>query len=205
MASTTHFHPIPKHFWISTSPNDSRKVALLLCPPTVPQHCILAQTTALVNSLFSNTKAKPSRFIYALAGYLFDPRAPVPFGGSKSNPGYLAFCGSSTEQLLQFILVEAYHTYWKTHSSKALKLVCSAGNKVLDLHHKGMKDEMDEYLLKGMKKSGHCEWFGAVRVPFTLRHVDEGGGGGVSPWSVEFSMPRLDTKDELEEEEGGGL
>ncbi|KAJ3061480.1 DNA-directed DNA polymerase alpha catalytic subunit pol1, partial [Podochytrium sp. JEL0797] len=126
---------------------------------------------------------------YALAGYLFDPRSPVPFGGSKSNPGYLAFCGSSTDQLLQFILVEAYHTYWETHSKKALKLVCSAVNKVLRMHHQGMKDEMDEYLLKGMKKSGHCQWFGAVRVPFTLRHVDE-GGGRVSPWSVEFSIPK---------------
>ncbi|ORY24645.1 hypothetical protein BCR33DRAFT_747760 [Rhizoclosmatium globosum] len=39
----------------------------------------------------------------------------------------------------------------------------------------GRKDELDELMLKGVKKAGHCDWFGVVRVPAYLKHVGEEG------------------------------
>ncbi|ORY28440.1 hypothetical protein BCR33DRAFT_725146 [Rhizoclosmatium globosum] len=83
------------------------------------------------------------------------------------NPGYSRFTGSDPDALLHFIVNEAYTTYCSVNNILPVKLVL---------------------MLKGIKKSGHSEWFGAHYIPDHLQHRDEPRAGN---HGVEFTMPSL--------------
>ncbi|KAJ3071319.1 hypothetical protein HDU99_002456 [Rhizoclosmatium hyalinum] len=177
---------------IDSSPTDPNKVVLTTSPPNTLNQTLVTSTLNLLSTLFSRTRVHKDRFIYALAGFLFDSSSPTPFGGPKTKPGYTFFTGDSPALLLEFIVKEIYRVQWSIKQTKALKLVVECVNRVLELHFEGEKDVVDELVLKGMKKAGHCEWFGVVRIPEYLGFVGEewGVGRGV----VEFVMPSVAMK-----------
>ncbi|KAI9346194.1 hypothetical protein BDR26DRAFT_916626 [Obelidium mucronatum] len=143
-----------------------------------------------VLALFRSTKAPPNRLIYALAGRIFHPSSPIPFGGARSAPGYLAFTGSNAESLAAFIISETYRITLVIRNRIVMDFVSLHINAVLELQVRGCKDELDEWMLKGLKRAGHIEWFGAHYIPHRLRHIGESDGGGVVPYSVEFCVHR---------------
>ncbi|ORY40826.1 hypothetical protein BCR33DRAFT_359345 [Rhizoclosmatium globosum] len=167
----------------TTTPN---RIALTPCPPSIPKVTAIQESVESLLTVFSSTRVHRDRLIYALAGCLFCPQSPPPFGGSKTKPGYISFDGESAYELLHYIVAESLGIQWKLKQTKAVKLVGASVNRVLGLHYAGIKDEVDELMLKGMKKAGHSEWFGVVRVPEHLVHVSE--EGCVGPF-VAFVMP----------------
>ncbi|KAI8830670.1 hypothetical protein BJ741DRAFT_353594 [Chytriomyces cf. hyalinus JEL632] len=131
----------------------------------VQRLCILA----LLTSFSQASVANPDRLIYSLAGKMFYPWSPVPFGGTRTNPGFARYEGRTPAALLKFIVSESLEVYQKYEYREALQFLISAANQVLALQESGAKDEMDELMLKGMKKSGSIEWFGAAVIPRALR------------------------------------
>ncbi|KAI9346172.1 hypothetical protein BDR26DRAFT_122777 [Obelidium mucronatum] len=129
-------------------------------------------------SLFATTKlTNPGRLIYALAGACFHAKAPLPFGGRKATPGFAAFQGRTVQEVLVFIIEGMYTTHWKLGTKVVVKFVCDAVNRVVGLQKSGgCKDTLDELMMRGMKRSGHIDWFGAHYIPKWLRHVEEHGG-----------------------------
>ncbi|KAI9348235.1 hypothetical protein BDR26DRAFT_854288 [Obelidium mucronatum] len=114
---------------------------------------------------------------------------PIPFGGTRSSPGYLAFTGHTPESLLEFIISETYKVSWRILNRVVFDFVVSHINWIVDLHYRGVKDELDEWMMKGLKRAGHIEWFGAHYIPRQLRHVWESRGKSI-PYSVEFRVRR---------------
>ncbi|KAI9351419.1 hypothetical protein BDR26DRAFT_891053 [Obelidium mucronatum] len=180
--------PTPSFFRISRAPESTR---ILTTPtPQIDRENEPQQTINLIMTLFQETKVHhPARLIYALAGRLFHPSSPIPFGGTRSSPGYLAFKGETPESLLRFIVSEAYRVSWMILNRVVLDFVVLHINHVLELHYRGVKDELDEWMMKGMKRAGHIEWFGAHYIPRQLRHVRE-SSVRVIPYSVEFRVRR---------------
>ncbi|KAI9328370.1 hypothetical protein BDR26DRAFT_874168 [Obelidium mucronatum] len=160
---------------------------MIPCPSDRSAMEILTQSHAAILTCFQNTRCHPHRFIYCLAGRLFFSAAPLPFGGARKNPGYTAFEGSNPDQLLSFIISSAYRVYWNARGRAGLDIIIETVNLILDWHRRGLRDELDELLLKGMKKSGHIEWFGAAYIPEQLRHAYE---ADVMVQCVEFSPQR---------------
>ncbi|KAJ3229021.1 hypothetical protein HDU81_005705 [Chytriomyces hyalinus] len=124
---------------------------------------------ALLTSFSQAQVANLDRLIYSLAGTMFYPWSPVPFGGTRSNPGFARYTGRTPAALLAFIVSESLDVYQKYEYKDALQYLVTAANQVLALQERGAKDEMDELMLKGMKKSGSIEWFGAAVIPRSLR------------------------------------
>ncbi|ORY33624.1 hypothetical protein BCR33DRAFT_520323 [Rhizoclosmatium globosum] len=134
---------------ITSSPTDPLRVTLATSPQDSTLQSTTETTITLLTTLFSSTRVHKDRFIYALAGCLFTPTSPTPFGGSKTKPGYISFHGQTPAHLLHYILKNAYKVHYTIRQSKSLKLVVSSVNRVLDLHMAGRKDELDELMLKG--------------------------------------------------------
>ncbi|KAJ3281319.1 hypothetical protein HDU79_010853 [Rhizoclosmatium sp. JEL0117] len=155
--------------------------------PLTKEHLVNSGISTL-KSVFGGTCVNKDRLVYALAGLLFTASSPPPFGGSKMNPGYSRFTGSDPDALLHFIVNEAYTTYCSVNNILPVKLVVNTANHILSLHFSGEKDTIDELMLKGIKKSGHSEWFGAHYIPDHLQHRDEPSAGS---HGVEFTMPSL--------------
>ncbi|ORY53230.1 hypothetical protein BCR33DRAFT_732982 [Rhizoclosmatium globosum] len=89
-----------------------------------------------IQSLFSSALPRnthPDRPIYALAGKLFHPGAPAPFGGKKSKPGYTSFTGSAASELLEYIVGEAFAVYRTGKGKEALEAVRNACNDIIAL------------------------------------------------------------------------
>ncbi|KAI9346183.1 hypothetical protein BDR26DRAFT_855987, partial [Obelidium mucronatum] len=102
------------------------------------------------------------------------------------NPGFLKYQGTTAAEVLQFIITESYTAYWNEMNVKGIKFVVTSVNRTMDLHYRGMKDEIDELMLKGMKKAGAIEWFGAMLIPKNLCHAyeDEAVSNG-----IDFTFP----------------
>ncbi|KAI8608080.1 hypothetical protein BC830DRAFT_1174725 [Chytriomyces sp. MP71] len=191
------------HLALEKHAKDNRTVlipASTLC--TNAQRDPIQHSIATLYSIFSNTRVHPDRLIYALAGSIFKPESPHPFGGSRLSPGYAKFVGSSCRSLLQFIVAGAYDCCERYRDRKVMDLICKNINRVLAMHYQGMKDALDERVLKGMKKAGHIEWSGATGIPRWLRHVDEIRGRDART-VVEFSTGNLLRKHA--EQIGGGV
>ncbi|KAI8608637.1 hypothetical protein BC830DRAFT_1154457 [Chytriomyces sp. MP71] len=154
--------------------------------PLEAQKVPVQYSISTIMSILANTQAHPDRLIYALAGTVFKPESPIPFGGPRLSPGYAQFKGESCQSLLHFIVAGAYDCYHRYRDRKVMDLVCISIGRVLAMHYQGMKDALDERVLKGMKKSGHIEWFGAANIPDDLQHVKEIRGRD-STAAVEFS------------------
>ncbi|KAI8611545.1 hypothetical protein BC830DRAFT_649720 [Chytriomyces sp. MP71] len=132
-----------------SNPRTARRSAKRNADGAPPHHGSLFITSLL---------GHPHRFVYALAGFLFTPKSPAPFGGARMSPGVLDF-------------------------------VCRAVNRVLVLHERGLKDQLDERVLQGMRKAGHLPWTGAAFMPVHLRHIEAGGLERTST-TIEFSVHR---------------
>ncbi|KAI9346203.1 hypothetical protein BDR26DRAFT_932059 [Obelidium mucronatum] len=172
--------------WITTSTKSTQRIGLLPSPVNTTKICTLQHSHYTLHTLFTSTRVHSDRLIYALAGSLFDSRSPQPFGGTKMNPGFLKYQGTTAAEVLQFIITESYTAYWNEMNVKGIKFVVTSVNRTMDLHYRGMKDEIDELMLKGMKKAGAIEWFGAMLIPKHLCHAyeDEAVSNG-----IDFTFP----------------
>ncbi|KAI8611724.1 hypothetical protein BC830DRAFT_1140060 [Chytriomyces sp. MP71] len=159
---------------ITKHPSENRThLAPLSSIPAEAQSDPVQYSIATIKSIFSNTLVHPDRLIYALAGTLFKPESPFPFGGPRLSPGYTKFSGRTGQSLLHFIVAGADECYNKYRDPQAMELVSNSIGRLMSMHYQGMKDALDERVLKGMKKAGHIEWFGAANLPQELQHVDE--------------------------------
>ncbi|KAI8607078.1 hypothetical protein BC830DRAFT_1159569 [Chytriomyces sp. MP71] len=149
--------------------------------PEFPAHTIKA-----LHNLFANLPGNPHRYIYALAGLLFTPKSPPPFGGPRTTPGYVAFRGPNCAALLHYIVTGAY-ARGGGGDTRVLSCICRCVNRVVSTHERGCKDLLDECVLQGMRKAGHLPWIGAALVPELLRDVE---GSTTSATFVEFSVRR---------------
>ncbi|KAI8609097.1 hypothetical protein BC830DRAFT_1208195 [Chytriomyces sp. MP71] len=149
----------------------------------------IADTTSTLQDIFSSLPGHPHRFAYALAGLLFAPKSPAPFGGARMTPGYVSFTGPDAAALLPYIVQRTYASYATARERRVLDFVCRAVNRVLALHAAGLKDQLDERVMQGMRKAGHLPWTGAALMPEHLRHLDtEGAERTVT--TMEFSVQR---------------
>ncbi|KAI9328376.1 hypothetical protein BDR26DRAFT_873518 [Obelidium mucronatum] len=156
-----------------TSHEQGRRIQITPCSSNHTAMEIISQSHIAILTCFQSARCHPHRFIYCLAGRLFFSAAPLPFGGTRKNPGYAEFEGTTPDELLSFIISSAYKLYWNARGRAGLDIIVEVVNLILDWHRQGLKDELDELLLKGMKKSGHIEWFGAAAVPRHLANVFE--------------------------------
>ncbi|KAI9328790.1 hypothetical protein BDR26DRAFT_923262 [Obelidium mucronatum] len=193
-------------------------------PPTTPENTITESSTAIQKYFKTNTKSPWKRLIYAVAGILFLPESPHPWGGSRTKPGYSECQAKTAQELLLYLLTGAYKSYWGCRGSKVLEVLGEACNVVVGLEtggyrgvgwEKGLEveggynnlgveaasrvavgrnrkgqDLMDELCLKGMKKCGAVEWYGAVYLPVDVRS-----------WWSDFGSGRVE---KVGEEEGCG-
>ncbi|KAI9351978.1 hypothetical protein BDR26DRAFT_850155 [Obelidium mucronatum] len=171
-------------YLMARSSKSAKRISLL--PVTCPQCDILHDSYSTVKAIVGSTRVDSDRLIYALAGILFNSKSPKPFGGPKMKSGFLNYCGTSPSDLLEYIITDAYKEASKSNSTKALKFVVNSVNRLTDLHFRGMKDEVDELMLRGMRKAGHIDWFKAANIPLRLKHFDE---DGIEPQGVLFSFP----------------
>ncbi|KAJ3290312.1 hypothetical protein HDU79_003375 [Rhizoclosmatium sp. JEL0117] len=158
--------------------------------PTIPLSTtqILTESISTVATLLSSTRVHQDRLIYALAGLLFSNPTILPFGGSKSRPGYLSFNGTTTSHLLTYMVTEPFNTYWSLKGREGLDFLVVSVNAVLRMQRGNRKDELDEAVMKGMKKSGMIPWSGEYYIPKLLRHVVEVEDGvGMNDSAVEFT------------------
>ncbi|TPX73172.1 hypothetical protein CcCBS67573_g05561 [Chytriomyces confervae] len=139
---------------------------------SVTAPAIVKDSIRLVSRCFAMTRVHPHRLVYCLAGMLFSPMAPFPFGGSKVAPGFAHFTGETTSHLLHFIVNGAYSAHWLKRGMDALILLVNTVNTIIDMQRvSASKDELDEWMLKGIKRAGHIEWVGAAPpIPRYLRH-----------------------------------
>ncbi|KAJ3235235.1 hypothetical protein HDU77_000286, partial [Chytriomyces hyalinus] len=118
---------------------------------------------------------------------MFDPASPKPFGGPKGQPGYVEYVGTTVSSLLQYLVEASFRWYWGCRGRDALDFLARSVNKARKLHVTGNADFLNELMLKGMKKAGHIQWSGPVRIPEFLRHRPEpfsdveGEGVGFTP------------------------
>lgn len=150
---------------------------------------LILQGIEVVQYVFSRTKVNPARLVYALAGTLFFPWRPLPFGGPPSRPGYVRYTGCTARDLLEWIVAESFDTWRKLNSTDALQVIVANANELLRMQFRGEKDELDEWMMKGRKKSGRIDWFKAAHIPARLRHVDEEGVSGCPNGSAVVFVP----------------
>ncbi|KAI9342833.1 hypothetical protein BDR26DRAFT_858839 [Obelidium mucronatum] len=142
--------------------------------PAYSRDSVVSQSISNTLKLFSKTSVHPNRLIYAVAGIIFVHSSPQPFGGTKANPGFCSFRGTDAHQLLHYIISSAFNQYWSYKGRDTLQFVLQSVNYVMSLQRQpGTQDQLDELMMKGRKKSGHIEWFGAAYIPPELRHVHE--------------------------------
>ncbi|KAJ3015522.1 UNVERIFIED_CONTAM: hypothetical protein HDU68_012693, partial [Siphonaria sp. JEL0065] len=173
----------------NASPN---RIELSPCASDLSAAEILITSHQAILTCFQNKKCHPHRLIYCTAGRLFFSAAPLPFGGPRINPGYTEFQGKDADELLTYIISAAYKVYWNSRGQAGLNVVVEVVNLVLDWQDQGLKDHLDELLMKGLKKAGHIEWFGPANVPVHLRNSFEDGVDAPSA----FFTPRRGIKEE---------
>ncbi|KAJ3207098.1 hypothetical protein HDU67_007681 [Dinochytrium kinnereticum] len=114
-------------------------------------------TVAAFHSALSETGAVPERLIYAFASKVFSVNMPRPIGG-KRNPGFLTFTGASASDLVVWIVENASGAPGRRGRGRPLKpgelleMVVEEFNGVLALQYGGCKDELDNAVLKGMRR-----------------------------------------------------
>ncbi|KAJ3215476.1 hypothetical protein HDU81_001395, partial [Chytriomyces hyalinus] len=196
----------PRNILVLTHDSTSNSLHVSVCDPAItPKRqpsTIINDSSSAILSLFSSTAVSSSRLIYITAGLMFDPASPRPFGGPKLQPGYVDYLGRTVASLLEYLVESSFKWYWGCRGKQALDFLASSVNKALQLHLDSNADFLNELMLKGMKKAGHIEWSGRVRIPEVLRHRPE-------PWSdvdrggVGFT-PRLSCVQSTVKQEGGG-
>ncbi|KAI9328365.1 hypothetical protein BDR26DRAFT_874153 [Obelidium mucronatum] len=156
---------------ITRTPNDRLQISITEQSVTPEQVLDLSQTAIL--ACFKRTRVHSDRLIYISTGFLFAAESPLPYGGTKTTPGFVQYKGTTTMDLLSYIVSSAFHRYWEYYDREALEFVVRAFNKALDLHFFGDKERLDEFLLRGMRRSGHADWNRTIVIPQRLMHVPE--------------------------------
>ncbi|KAI8847749.1 hypothetical protein BC829DRAFT_418083 [Chytridium lagenaria] len=171
-----------------------RKIILLHAPspeqsrwtqPQLEEHCIQVFRIAM-----DDCGTHHDRLIYALAGRIFTINAPRPIGGKK-NPGFAEYSGSTTADLMAWIVAKAAEPpntgrgRKRTTPGEALSYVVENFNELMALQRNRNKDAMDDVILKGMTKAGHIERSGRIVLPQYLREDGNSPGddaeSGLSP------------------------
>ncbi|KAJ3094833.1 hypothetical protein HK100_006003 [Physocladia obscura] len=132
-----------------------------------------------------NRNVHPDRLIYCLTGILFTHTSPNPFGGPRSNLGYWVYNGTTSLDLINFIVGAAYRAYMGMKGRQGLDAVVAGVNRVLELHNlvvveatgesdssggSGVKKNLtDELVLRGMNRSNHAEFYRVSLIPEHLR------------------------------------
>ncbi|KAI8832410.1 hypothetical protein BJ741DRAFT_614466 [Chytriomyces cf. hyalinus JEL632] len=151
----------------------SCSLTLSVCESIISAPSIIDRSSSAIRSLFSNSKVSPSRLIYITAGLAFSPASPKPFGGPKTQPGYIEYIGTTVTSLLHYLVEASFKRYWACRGRDALDFLVSCVNRARKLHFDGNADILNELMLKGMKKAGHIEWNKPARIPEALRHRRE--------------------------------
>ncbi|KAI9347732.1 hypothetical protein BDR26DRAFT_854674 [Obelidium mucronatum] len=180
---------------------ETHKLCLIEGPANLHQSFVLAMSTSAIQTFLKAAAAvHPHRLIYCTAGIVFDPSSPVPFGGSRVNPGYTAFEGSSCDTLLEYLVSSAYTVFWNRYGQGTLEFLVDKLNQVVEFHghlstdsgtarrNKGM---MDELMLQGMKRAGHIPWRKAVMIPQDLSDMRGDFEGEECVEGVYFTPRRL--------------
>ncbi|KAJ3105888.1 hypothetical protein HDU97_007387 [Phlyctochytrium planicorne] len=118
------------------------------------------------------------RLIYAFTSQVFTVKSPRPIGGNR-KPGFLEFCGEDTADIMDYILDHALEPPPKPGkkgwlgAGGLIKFVVNCCNVVLRCHHQGLdaKDQMDDHVLRGMRRSGHLQIQGRIVIPAYLRDL----------------------------------
>ncbi|KAJ3231304.1 hypothetical protein HDU81_003867, partial [Chytriomyces hyalinus] len=150
-----------------------KKLTVSATSPTYPQESIIRDSCTAILHLFSQSRVSPHRLVYISAGSMFQPQSPLPYGGSKTKPGYIEYTGNDVDSLLWFMVSSAFKWYWGCRGRTGIDFLTHSVNHTVALHDKGDKDFLDELLLKGMKKAGHIEWSKAAVILENLRFVPE--------------------------------
>ncbi|KAI8845277.1 hypothetical protein BJ741DRAFT_587480 [Chytriomyces cf. hyalinus JEL632] len=143
------------------------------CPLDTPRDRVIRQSYLALLDLFATTKVHPNRLIYAMAGMIYTLHAPAPFGGVHKFSTLATDTGTTANELLLYTVTRGFDHYFKFRDRGALKCIVARANKVLHYQTIGLKDALDEAMLKGMKKAGRITTYSAVVIPESLKHVDE--------------------------------
>ncbi|KAI8837522.1 hypothetical protein BJ741DRAFT_708080 [Chytriomyces cf. hyalinus JEL632] len=172
----TIFYYNPKSTLVLTqhSPSGSLHVSVWdsVVPP-ITQSYIINNSSFAIMSFFSNTAVSSSRLIYITAGLMFNPASPLPFGGPKTQPGYVDYVGTTVPSLLRYLVEASFKWYWLCRGRTAIDFLTHSVNNARNLHFAGNADLLNELMLKGMKKAGHIAWTGIVTIPKELRHTPD--------------------------------
>ncbi|TPX64951.1 hypothetical protein CcCBS67573_g08268 [Chytriomyces confervae] len=166
----------PQSILVLTHRPTSGSLHVSVWDPVIPpktQLSIINNSSSAILSFFSNAAVSSSRLIYITAGLMFDPASPLPFGGPKTQPGYVDYFGTTVTSLLRYLVGASFKWYWACRGRAALDFLARSVNKARKLHFAGNGDLLNKLMLKGMKKAGHIEWSGSVSIPEALRHRPE--------------------------------
>ncbi|KAI8828842.1 hypothetical protein BC829DRAFT_424119 [Chytridium lagenaria] len=163
--------------------------------PILKDHTLQVMTTAL-----STTRVHPDRMIYAFLSKVFIVNAPRPIGG-KRKPGFLSFEGDNAGDALVWVLGKALLPPEEQAQRRrpgpgaVLEFLVQMANETLDMLEKGTKDEMDDAVLKGMRRCGHLAVEGRIVLPQHLRDdgTDHSGAGMATTSSTSSSARSLST------------
>ncbi|KAJ3113216.1 hypothetical protein HDU96_003650 [Phlyctochytrium bullatum] len=142
------------------------------------------------NAAIRATHAVPDRLIYAFASRVFVVEMPRPIGG-KRKAGFLSFEGETPQDVLVWIVEKAIAAPMRRGRGKILnpgdllQRVVREFNEVLQMHYAHQKDDLDNMVLKGMRRARHLVDTGARTVlPAHLRE-----GRVASPESAAAAEP----------------
>ncbi|KAI8622115.1 hypothetical protein BC830DRAFT_1076690 [Chytriomyces sp. MP71] len=141
------------------------------CAPGTSHIQIIQQSHWAIISALSQTKVNKDRLVYAVIGMLLTSQAPAPFGGMQNAFASLQF--STASEFLSEIVTRGFRHYWVRKDRKIIKCIVSYANKALHFQAVGLKDQLDELMMKGMKRCGHLKFQGLVMIPMRLCHADE--------------------------------
>ncbi|KAJ3199357.1 hypothetical protein HDU82_000476 [Entophlyctis luteolus] len=171
---TRIFTSVPTNLAIARNPEENNVFLDRTMDASDHEHSIIESENAIMCCFENCPPIHPDRLIYSVAGIVFDYSSPRPFGGPRRSPGYLNFAGNTPGELLTYIIREAFAAYWSLHGESALNFVVGSVNKVLQWHMESKKSQMDEVMLRGMKRAGHSvESSGLTIVPEDLRDLRE--------------------------------
>ncbi|KAI8618477.1 hypothetical protein BC830DRAFT_1166181 [Chytriomyces sp. MP71] len=149
------------------------RVVIAAGNPAASEESILADSCNAIISYFSQATVSPNRLLYIAISRIFDPQAPLPFGGKKSRPGYAEYNGWSAHSLLEYTMTMCFKWYWGCRGPGTLQFSVESVNMALVLHRERDRDYLNELTLKGMKRAGHIEWGKAAMLPLALQHISD--------------------------------
>ncbi|KAJ3097991.1 hypothetical protein HDU97_004385 [Phlyctochytrium planicorne] len=161
---------------LSFNPKTKR---ILINNPTLEQRSwshrqLLEHTFSVMRSAFNTSHGHPDRLIYGFLSKAFVVSAPRPIGG-KRKPGFLQFEGDTATDALRWTLEKALlppeeqAQRRRPPPGSVLEFLVQSANEMLEQQDTGTKDELDNTVLKGMRRCGHLNDEGRIVLPVYLR------------------------------------